>query len=122
MRIDDDTQHWWLEEVYASSSRAWVASGHSCSNSGEDTKWIQYGADQATPSIRRETNYIEEDESEEIENQNIGLQGLADEGERIHSIVDEMEAEDQAAMEMEEYEGSSDDEQYSLQKEWKEHV
>ena len=32
-----------------------------------------------------------------------------------------MEAEDQAAMEMEEYEGSSDDEQYSLPKEWKEH-
>ena len=38
----------------------------------------------------------------------------------IHSIVDEMEAEDQTAMEMEEYEGSSDDEQYSLPKEWKE--
>ena len=37
-------------------------------------------------------------------------QGLADEGERIHSIVDEMEAEDQTAMEIEEYEGSSDDE------------
>ena len=30
-------------------------------------------------------------------------------------------AEDQAAMEMEEYEGSSDDDQYSLPKEWKEH-
>ena len=44
-------------------------------------------------------------------------QGLADEGERIHSIVDEMEAEDQTAIEMEEYEGSSDDEQYSLPKE-----
>ena len=27
---------------------------------------IQYGADQATPSIRRETNYVEQDESEEI--------------------------------------------------------
>ena len=52
------------------------------------------GADQATPSIQRETNYVEQDESEEIENQNIGPQGLADEGERIHSIVDEMEAED----------------------------
>ena len=39
----------------------------------------------------------------------------------IHSIVDEMEAEDLAAMEMEEHEGSSDDEQYSLPKEWKEH-
>ena len=74
---------------------------------------IQHGADQATPSIQRETNYIEQDESEEIENPNIGPQVLADEGERIHSIVDEMEAEDQAAMEMEEYEGSSDDEQYS---------
>ena len=48
-------------------------------------------------------------------------QGLADEGERIHNIVDEMEAEGQAAMEMGEYEGSSDDEQYSLPKEWKEH-
>ena len=82
---------------------------------------IQHGADQATPSIRRETNYVEQDESEEIENQNIGPQDLADEGERIHSIVDEMEAEDQAAMEMEEYEGSSDDEPYSLPKEWKEH-
>ena len=35
--------------------------------------------------------------------------------------MDEMEAEDQAAMEIEEYEGSSDDEQYSLLKEWKEH-
>ena len=32
---------------------------------------IQHGADQATPSIRRETNYVEQDESEEIENQNI---------------------------------------------------
>ena len=77
--------------------------------------------DQATPSIRRETNYVEQDESEEIENQNMGPQRLADEGERIHSIVDEMEAEDQTTMEMEEYEGSSDDEQYSLPKEWKEH-
>ena len=35
--------------------------------------------------------------------------------------MDEMEAEDQTAMDMEEYEGSSDDEQYSLPKEWKEH-
>ena len=33
----------------------------------------------------------------------------------------EMEAADQSAMEMEEYDGSSDDEQYSLPKEWKEH-
>ena len=33
---------------------------------------IRHGVDQATPSIRRETNYVEEDESEEIENQNIG--------------------------------------------------
>ena len=32
-----------------------------------------------------------------------------------------MEAEDQAAMEMEEYEGPSDEEQYTLPKEWKEH-
>ena len=47
---------------------------------------IQHGADQATPSIRRETNYVEQDESEEIDNQNMGPQGLADEGERIHSI------------------------------------
>ena len=39
----------------------------------------------------------------------------------IHSIVDEMEAEDQTAIEMEEYEGSSDNEQYSLPKEQKEH-
>ena len=46
----------------------------------------------------------------------MGPQGLADEGERIHSIVDEMEAENQIAIEMEEY-----DEQYSLPKEWKEH-
>ena len=82
---------------------------------------IQHCADQGTPSIRRETNYIEQDESEETENQNMGPQGLADEGERIHSIVDEMEAEDQTAIEMEEYEDSSDDEQYSLPKEWKEH-
>ena len=67
------------------------------------------GADQATPSIQRETNYVEQDESEEIENPNIGPQGLADEGERIYSIVDEMEAEDHVAMEMEEHEGSSDD-------------
>ena len=66
-------------------------------------------------------NYIEQDESEEIENQNIEPQGLANEGGRIHSIVDKMEAEDQTAMEMEDYEGSSDDEQYSLPKEWKEH-
>ena len=39
----------------------------------------------------------------------------------IHSIVYEMEAEDQTAIEMEEYEGSSDDEQFSLPKEWKEY-
>ena len=77
---------------------------------------IQHCADQGTPSIRRETNYVEQDE-----NQNMGPQGLADEGERIHSIVDEMEAEDQTAIEIEEYEDSSDDEQYSLPKEWKEH-
>ena len=31
---------------------------------------IQYCADQGTPSIRRETNYVEQDESEEKENQN----------------------------------------------------
>ena len=42
---------------------------------------IRHGADQATPSIRRETNYVEQDESEEIENQNIGPHGLADKGE-----------------------------------------
>ena len=35
--------------------------------------------------------------------------------------MDEMEAEDQIAIELEEYEGSSDDEQYSLPKEWKEY-
>ena len=35
--------------------------------------------------------------------------------------MDEMEAEDQTTMEMKEYEGSSDDEQYSLTKKWKEH-
>ena len=35
--------------------------------------------------------------------------------------MDEMETEDHAAMEMEEHEGSSDDEQYPLPKEWKEH-
>ena len=50
---------------------------------------IQHGTDQAIPSIRRETNYVEKDESEEIENQNMGPQDLADEGERIHNIVDE---------------------------------
>ena len=32
-----------------------------------------------------------------------------------------MWTEDQAAMEMEEYEGSSDDEQHTLPREWKEH-
>ena len=78
---------------------------------------IQHCADQGTPSIRRETNYVEQDESEETENQNMGPQCLADEGERIHNIVDEMKAEDQTTIEMEEYEGSSDDEQYSLSKE-----
>ena len=65
---------------------------------------IQHCADQGTPSIRRDTNYVEQDESEKAENQNMGPQGLADEGERIHNIVDEMEAEDQTAIEMEEYE------------------
>ena len=40
---------------------------------------IQHCADQGTPSIQHE--------SEETENQNMGPQGLADEGERIHSIV-----------------------------------
>ena len=37
------------------------------------------------------------------------------------AFVDEMDAEDQTAIEMEEYEGSSDYEQYSLPKEWKGH-
>ena len=37
----------------------------------------------------------------------MGPQGLTDEGKRIHSIVDEMETDDQTAIEMEEYEGSS---------------
>ena len=36
---------------------------------------IQHGVDQATPSIRRETNYVEQDESEETKNQNMGPQG-----------------------------------------------
>ena len=76
----------------------------------------QHGEDQATPSRQRDANYIGQDESEEIENHNIEPQGLADEGEMIHNIVDEMEAEDQAAMEMEEYEGSSDDESTHCQK------
>ena len=31
-------------------------------------KNIQHCADQGTPSIRRETNYVEQDESEETEN------------------------------------------------------
>ena len=93
-----------------------MASGHSCSNPGKTQNEIQHGADQTTPSIRRETNYVEQDELEETENQNMGPQGLADEGEMIHSIVDEIEAEDQTAIKMEEYEGSSDDEQYSLPK------
>ena len=35
--------------------------------------------------------------------------------------MDEMESEDQTTIEIEEYEGSSDDEQYSLSIEWKEH-
>ena len=52
------------------------------------------------PYVSGCTNYVEQDESEEIENQNMGPQGLADEGERIHSIVDEMEAEDRTAIEM----------------------
>ena len=39
----------------------------------------------------------------------------------IQNIVEEMEAEDQAAMDMEEDDWSSDDEQYALPKEWKEH-
>ena len=43
---------------------------------------IQYCADQGTSSIQRETNYVEQDESEETENQNMGPQGLADERER----------------------------------------
>ena len=53
-------------------------------------------ADQGTPSIRRETNYVEQDESEETENQNMGPQGLADEavGPRVvaASWKDELEA------------------------------
>ena len=52
---------------------------------------IQHGADQATLSIQRETNYVEQDELEEIENQNIGPQGLADEGERIYSIGSQLQ-------------------------------
>ena len=108
-----------MAEVHASSSRAWVASGILVQTREKTQNKIQHGADQATSSIRRETNYVEQDEQDE--NQNMGPQGLADEGERIHGIVDEMEAEDQTAIEMEEYEGSSDDEQYSLPKEWKEH-
>ena len=37
---------------------------------------IQHCADQGTLSIRRETNYVEQDESEETENQNMGPQAL----------------------------------------------
>ena len=40
---------------------------------------IQHCANQGTPNIRRKTNYVEQDESEETENQNMGPQGLADE-------------------------------------------
>ena len=81
----------------------------------------QHGEDEATPSTQREAVYVDEHTSEDLVNHNIRPQGLADEGERIHSIVDEMEAEDQAAMEMEEYDCSSDAEQYLLPKQWKEH-
>ena len=75
----------------------------------------------ATTSRQGDPNYVEEDESEQIENQNIKPHGLADEGKRIQNIVEEMEAEDQAAMDMEEDDWSFDDEQYALPKEWKEH-
>ena len=81
----------------------------------------QHGEDEATPSTQREAVYVDEHTSEDLVNHNIRPQGLADEGERIHSIIDEMEAEDHAAMEMEEYDCSSDDEQYLLPKQWKEH-
>ena len=76
----------------------------------------QHGEDEATPSTQREAVYVDEHTSEDLVNHNIRPQGLADEGERIHSIVDEMETEDQTAMEMEEYNCSSDDEQYLLPK------
>ena len=45
--------------------------------------------------VFEETNYVEQDESEETENQNMGPQGFPDEGEMIHNIVDDMEVEDQ---------------------------
>ena len=76
----------------------------------------QHGEDEATPSTQREAVYVDEHTSEDLVNHNIRPQGLADEGERIHSIVDEMETEGQAAIEMEEYNCSSDDEQYLLPK------
>jgi len=47
-------------------------------------------------------------------------EGVADEGERIPSIMDNMAAEDQEANEMEEHADSSDDEGYELPTEWKE--
>ena len=76
----------------------------------------QHGEDEATPSTQREVVYVDEHTSEDLVNHNIRPHGLADEGERIHSIVDEMETEGQVAVEMEEYDCSSDDEQYLLPK------
>ena len=48
------------------------------------------------PNIKpnMEAVYVDEHTSEDLVNHNIRPQGLADEEERIHSIVDEMEAED----------------------------
>jgi hypothetical protein len=50
----------------------------------------------------------------------IELQGVADEGERITRIVDEMEAEDREAQKMEECGDSSDDEAYLVPTQWRE--
>ena len=89
MGIDNDTStDDWQKYMQAALERGWplailVQIWEKTQNE------IQQCADQGTPSIRRETNYAEQDESEEIENQNMGPQDLADEGERIHNIVDE---------------------------------
>jgi hypothetical protein len=60
--------------------------------------------------------------TEAIGNEELVLEpeGVADEGERIPSIVDNMVAEEQEANEMEEHADSSDDEGYELPTEWKE--
>ena len=57
----------WQKYMQAALERGWPLA-ILVQNREKTQNEIQHGADQATPSIRRETNYVEQDESELTEN------------------------------------------------------